>query len=89
MHSITFELHFHMPSSATCTRKCHVSGNTNEVDIYLDEPCLDMKENPLAYWKLNEHKFPLLATLSKKYLAVPSTSAPVERLFSIRLKDAH
>ena len=55
----TDDLFSFMPSSATCTRKRHVSGSTNEVDIYLDEPCLDIKESPLAYWKWNEYKFTL------------------------------
>ena len=46
-----------MPSNTACARKRHQSGNANEVDIYLDEPCIDMDETPLKYWKLNANCF--------------------------------
>ena len=38
---------------------------------------------PLAFWKSNELAFPLLAPLAKKFLAVPASSASVERMFNI------
>ena len=40
-------------------------------------------ENPLEFWKVNENKYPLLATLAKKFLGVPASSASAERMFSI------
>ena len=39
-------------------------------------------ENPLKWWKANSHKYPVLSVLSKKYLAIPATSVPSERVFS-------
>ena len=42
--------------------------------------------SPIQYWKLNEKRLPLLASLSKRHMAIPSTSATVERLFSIAWK---
>ena len=45
-----------MPSNTKCTRKRHVSGNTSEVDTYLEEPCIEMIDYPLQCWKLNEKK---------------------------------
>jgi hypothetical protein len=37
---------------------------------------------PLTWWKLNEHRYPLLATLARRTLCIPATSAPSERIFS-------
>ena len=42
-----------------------------------------MNENPLDYWKQNSERFHGLSVLARKYLALPATSAPVERLFSV------
>ena len=41
---------------------------------------LDMEANPLLWWKAHQTKYPLLLQLSKKYLPVPATSTPSERL---------
>jgi hypothetical protein len=36
----------------------------------------------LAWWKRNDSKYPLLATLAREYLAIPATLAPSERIWS-------
>jgi len=64
--------------------------NSCELENYLRDPKLpfyadsDQKRvnNPLDWWKANAAKYPTLAVMAKKYLCVPATSAPVERLFS-------
>jgi len=38
--------------------------------------------SPLDWWKRNRTQFPVLARLARKYLAVPASAAPVERLWS-------
>ncbi|XP_062579450.1 zinc finger BED domain-containing protein 4-like [Saccostrea cucullata] len=68
---------------STPKRKRHVSGPTTEMDIYLGEDCTEMSESPLTYWSQNHSRFPCLSKLAQRYLAVPATSAPVERLFSV------
>jgi hypothetical protein len=37
---------------------------------------------PLAWWKINETKFPLLAHLAQRLLCITGTSAPSKRVFS-------
>ena len=44
---------------------------------------LDVKANILMWWKLHAMRFPYLSRLARRYLAMPATSASVERLFSV------
>ena len=37
---------------------------------------------PLSLWRINKTRFPILSKLARKYLAIPATSTPSERLFS-------
>ena len=46
------------------------------------QPGLDEEEDPLMWWKAHEFDYPMLARVVKKYLCVPATSTPSERLFS-------
>ncbi|CAI6370221.1 unnamed protein product [Macrosiphum euphorbiae] len=48
---------------------------------YLSEPQLRFDLNPLEWWRTREEKYPAIATIAKKYLAIPSTSA-IQRCFS-------
>ena len=38
--------------------------------------------DPLSWWSLNQSRYPKLASVAKKILAIPATSAPAERIFS-------
>jgi len=53
------------------------------VEQYLRTEYLDRSHKPLAFWKSHEKLFPKLFLLSQKYLCIPATSVPSERLFSI------
>ena len=59
------------------------SSTTEEISKYLAEPSLDEKADPVAYWHSRSTNLSIPAKLSLKYLAIPATSAPVERLFSV------
>jgi hypothetical protein len=38
--------------------------------------------NPLEWWKSNGKRFPILSEMAIRYLCIPATSAPAERVFS-------
>ena len=42
-----------------------------------------MEANPLVWWKKYDVNFPNLSQVARRYLAIPATTAPVERLFSV------
>jgi len=49
---------------------------------YLQHSNIDRQEDPLVWWKQNCSHLPMLQELAKKYLCIPATSVPAERLFS-------
>ena len=53
-----------------------------EVESYLKERAIDRKEPPLRWWKENQNRFPLISRVAKRYLTIPITSTPAERVFS-------
>src|SRR6266536_720838 len=55
----------------------------DEYLTYLKETNAIQNTQPLDYWKNNSYKYPILSVLARRYLAIPATSASVERLFSV------
>ena len=39
-------------------------------------------ESPIEWWGKNQTQYPLLSQLARRYLAIPATSVPCERVFS-------
>ncbi|CAB5131700.1 unnamed protein product [Rhizophagus irregularis] len=56
--------------------------HVDEVANYLALPKIHHDDCPLTWWKTNKTRFPVLSKLARKYLAIPATSTPSERLFS-------
>ena len=46
-------------------------------------PLSIVDSDPLLFWQKNSKKFPSLSKIAQKYLHIPATSAPVERIFSV------
>jgi hAT family C-terminal dimerisation region len=55
----------------------------HELGKYLSLPVTET--DALQFWKQNEnvHKLPKLALIARKLLAIPATSTPSERIFSL------
>ena len=56
--------------------------NSYEVDLYWTEPNVGLDVDPLSWWKAHSEQYPNLCELAMKYLSVPATSVPAERVFS-------
>ena len=54
-----------------------------EMNLYLSEPCLPEEADVLAFWKFKECESQTLSKIAQRYLSVPASSAPVEKLFSV------
>ena len=52
-----------------------------EISRYIAEPTSN--EKCLSWWKTMEPIFPSLAVLARKYLCIPASSVPSERIFSM------
>ena len=46
------------------------------------ENILERHQNPLKWWEDHDKHYTLLSVLAQKYLSIPGTSMPSERLFS-------
>ncbi|XP_059098333.1 zinc finger BED domain-containing protein 4-like [Tigriopus californicus] len=54
-----------------------------DLQCYLNSPCQPRWTNPLDWWKqIGREKHPELFQIVKKYLSIPATSVPSERVFS-------
>ena len=60
----------------------NLSKAERELKLYDLEGKISSTENPLLWWKGRKDKFPLLAQLARKYLAIQGTSTAAERVMS-------
>jgi len=55
----------------------------DELELYFKESVSKESVKPLEYWAVNETNYPVLSRLAARYLAIPATSAGIERVFSV------
>ena len=55
-----------------------------EVESYLKERLIDREEPPLRWWKENQHIFPLVSQVAKRYLTIPITSTLQKECFQLQ-----
>ena len=53
-----------------------------ELQYFVNLPNLQRGCDPLKWWKAQTHALPEMTLLAKKFLAIPGTSVPSERIFS-------
>jgi hypothetical protein len=53
-----------------------------EISKYQTLSYLKITSDPLLWWKQKQFQFPILSCLARKYLCIPATEAPSERIFS-------
>lgn len=53
-----------------------------EIENYLNLPIFPENTDVYMWWNSNKNTFPILFQLARKYLSIPATSVPCERLFS-------
>jgi hypothetical protein len=58
------------------------NNDNNEIMCYLRCPDEPKNTDPLVWWRDHRSSYPTLSKLARKYLSIPSTSVPSERLFS-------
>lgn len=71
------------PSAVEAFFAASPSPNDDQVHRYLDDKPPAIRDDPLAWWRRSQDPYPGLAAAARRYFAIPATSAPVERLFSV------
>ena len=58
------------------------ANSMEEIDKYLEINKEGKETNPLEWWRYHEKRFPILASIARKYLDICAMSVSSERLFS-------
>ena len=53
-----------------------------EIKRYFETKVIERKSDPLLWWRSNGGQFPHVMEVAQKYLAIPGSTVPSERLFS-------
>ncbi|KAK3580151.1 hypothetical protein CHS0354_013432 [Potamilus streckersoni] len=61
----------------------------NELQRYRIERDFSLSSNPMEWWRVYSGTYPHLSCLARKYLCVPATSEPPDRVFSLTSNAIH
>jgi hypothetical protein len=56
--------------------------DSNEVKDYMSMPSVPLDTDPLQWWREHQQRFPVLARVARRFLCIPASSAPAERVWS-------
>ena len=76
LNAILNKAHAHQGETFSWTQQIK-----KEITNYFDQPCEETDSDPLLWWKIHSKYFSHLATKVRKYLSIPGTSVPSERVF--------
>ena len=54
----------------------------DEIEQFLKQTQLDPDADTLVWWRANHKRFPTIVKLARRFLSIPATSVPSERIFS-------
>ncbi|KAL5564800.1 hypothetical protein UlMin_027964 [Ulmus minor] len=62
-----------------------IGGHKSQLELYLDEPKMTRNANfdVLAYWEVNQFRFPELAAMARDVLSIPVSTVASESAFSV------
>jgi len=75
------KLHAARSSSASVPTPDIAQQKHNELMAYTAEAPIDHGKCPLSWWSTNKDKYPTVAAVARRLLAVPAMSVVSERLF--------
>lgn len=55
----------------------------SEFDVYVSGPPVDDRKDPMQLWRERAGNYPNLSRLALRYLCIPASSIPCERVFSV------
>ncbi|KAL3884855.1 hypothetical protein ACJMK2_024956 [Sinanodonta woodiana] len=61
----------------------------NELQRYRIERDFSLSSNPMEWWRVYSGTYPHLSCIARKYLCVPATSEPPDRVFSLTSNATH
>jgi hypothetical protein len=71
-----------IPTSVAAENPSVTTEIEREYSLFNLDELIHETDDPLEWWRTRKNTYPLLATLARRVLAVPATSASAERLFS-------
>jgi len=63
-------------------KRTRMTTSREELKSYLHQSVIGLNKNPLDEWESTKTVYPKLYKLAQKFLIIPGTSVPSERLFS-------